>query len=442
MNNLLRLSVMSCLLMASQGISGNENLSPEHDGEFYHDPSTTYEVCCDESDNDCCEEEHRGYAGTFRPKVPHHYKIRPRILRPQHYKATICRFETVRSEALDENGCKVVCYHKVPHYYCEERCRLVLDRCCSNDTQYKNECYDHNDRQLAASNNCCGILKFCPPCISSACYEGDFNLDFGYRRDNLQCILDHFDPPGFFLVSDDLKINKIQVQEIGVKGKVIANQCLMLKGYAFTGEIIKANYIETATGNTGLSSTTRMKSNGGQTLDCSIGAGILIPFFQGVRIGPTGGWSYNNQYVKIHKGDAAVLRGLQYNNRWQGAWAGADALLDFCGFGVHAGYEYHFPRWHAAWTLKGDDSPGTYSDVRRSNKGYGNVAFFEAFTNWYECIRFNCQVKFQYWKMRDGSARPAFSNIADVGFGPNEVIKVSRSTWQSFEITAGLGYSF
>jgi hypothetical protein len=185
-----------------------------------------------------------------------------------------------------------------------------------------------------------------------------------------------------------------------------------------------------------------MKSKGGQTLDTSIGMGIFLPVACGVRVGPTGGWSYHNQYIKINRGTIAVLKGLQYNNRWQGAWVGADAILDFPTFGVHAGYEYHFPHWHGAWTLKGDDSPGVYSDVRRSNKGYGNVAYFEAFANWLDCVQFNCQVKFQYWKMRDGSARPAFSNIGDVGFGPDEVIKVTKSIWQSFEVTAGVGYSF
>jgi hypothetical protein len=44
--------------------------------------------------------------------------------------------------------------------------------------------------------------------------------------------------------------------------------------------------------------------------------------------------------------------------------------------------------------------------------------------------------------MRDGSAHPAFSNIGDVGFGPDEVIKVKKSIWQSFEVTAGVGYAF
>ncbi len=51
----------------------------------------------------------------------------------------------------------------------------------------------------------------------------------------------------------------------------------------------------------------------------------------------------------------SILDKLQYNSMWQGAFVGADAVLTFCDFGVHAGYEYHIPRWSAEWLLRGKD---------------------------------------------------------------------------------------
>lgn len=441
----LRLSAVLCCFTLTQGISANEHWAYDHDEPYLYEQQVNEEEFVQEEYSDaeeCCPSKAVPCRAKRRSKVPHPYQVYVRGLAPQKYLVPVRRYETVRTEFVDECGCKRTCYHKVPHYYSEERCRLVPDNCCATVWKYESECYNVNDSQINSRNSCEETCDYCPVMSTKSIYEGSFDLNFGYRRDKLNCVLDHFDPPGVFLVDDNLKINKIQIMEIGIKGKCIAKERFMIKGFANIGSVVKGNYVETATTNTGLTSTINLKVFGGDTVDYSIGAGYLYPLFNCLRIGPTGGWSYNTQYLKMKGGSIDALRGLQYSNRWQGAWVGADALLDFCAFGVHAGYEYHFPHWHAEWLLKGSDSPGTYSDVRHSNNGYGNVAFLEAFLNGPGCFEFNCQFKYQYWKMRDGRAHPKFSNIADVGFGPDEVIKVSRSTWESLEVTAGLGFGF
>ncbi len=281
-----------------------------------------------------------------------------------------------------------------------------------------------------------------PLTASAHWWESSFDLNLGYREDELSCLIDSYDPPGNLIFTDDLQITDIKVLEIGARGKCIACDTWLLKGHLFSGTIPHGSYLEVDKLPNGLKDTTKLRVHSGQTVDFSLGGGFLFPIFIGVRVGPTGGWSYNTQSVKMH-GGGRVLNNLEYKNRWQGAWIGADALLTFCGFCVNAGYEYHNPHWSGYWLLKKGNQPcGSYSDVRKATKGYGNLVYFDASTTGLGFIRLDCQVKYQYWRMREGREHPKSASFTDVCLGKNTVDKIPRASWKSFEVTAGLGLEF
>lgn len=285
------------------------------------------------------------------------------------------------------------------------------------------------------------LAALLPMAASAQWWESSFDVDVGYRADSLACIIDAYNPPGDFEFTDDLQIKGLQVLEGGTKGKCIAWETFLLKGSLLAGGIQSGNYTNEITLADGSETRTKLKVQGGQTLDVSLGGGFLFPIGCYVRLGPTGGWSYNHQHVKM-QGCAKPFRCLKYKNRWQGAWVGGDAYISLCGFSVNAGYEYHVPHWSGYWLIKGKQPvDGYFSDVRKATCGWGNVAYFEVATTSVYCIRLNCQLKYQYWKMRDGCVHPKSRSFKSVGLEGQEE-KMRQATWQSFEILLGVGMEF
>lgn len=287
----------------------------------------------------------------------------------------------------------------------------------------------------------CCVSALLPAALSAQWWESSFDFDLGYREDSLTCLINAYDPPENFLFSDDLTIDDLRVYEIGAKGKCIACESLLFKGFLYMGRIERGNYKEVDDGVKGLQKTTKLKVVNGQTVDFSVGAGYLFPCFYCVRIGPTAGYSYNHQHVKMECA-GKPLCGLKYKNRWQGAWVGVDGYFSFCGFGVNAGYEYHIPNWSGYWLIKKNVQGGPYSDVRKATRGWGNVVYFDAYTVSFLCIKLNCQLKYQYWKMQDGCEHPKSTKFSSLGLGNNRVDKIPHATWQSFEVLFGLGLDF
>jgi hypothetical protein len=387
----------------------------------------------------CCDDDSIPYQTMRCCKAPRHFCVEKRRLVPQNYCVNVWREETEYFEGEDCHGCKVKCAQKVPHHYQIEKTRYVPASCHDEVTRYGKQHYLEDDYPHCLQNERSEsyLSKFMPCWL-----EATFDTDVGIRRDSLSCTINHFDPPGFFLSTDTLNIDGIQVIEAGIKAKAIAFKAFMVRGSFYAGGISGGRYKETVLGNTGQSVTFKAKARGGDTMDASIGGGILFPVACGVRVGPTAGWSYNSQRVKM-KSSNPIFNKLQYKNRWQGGWLGADALVTFCKFGLHAGYEYHNPNWQAAWLMNIPDTVGgAFSDVRNSKNGFGNVVFLEAYTVRLGCLRLNCQVKYQHWKMRSGSSHPKFASFADLGYGADEVDKIPRATWQSLEAIIGLGLDF
>lgn len=288
------------------------------------------------------------------------------------------------------------------------------------------------NRKIFASS----LFILLPWALSAQWWESSLSLEAGYRQDSLTCLIEGYDLPDTLLFKNNLNVENISVVEIGAKGRCIAWDSFLFKSSLYSGITPTGNYSDVRTFDfSDEKRSSKFKVQSGITVDFSVGTGFLFPFYcRKFRIGPTGGWSYNAQQLTIYNG-CRKFDGLKYRNRWQGPWVGIDSYIALLGFHLDAGYEYHFPHWSAYRLLKRHHSyNNAYSDSRKSTRGYGNVAYFDFYTTQFLCIKLNCQLKYQYWKMTDGCERPKRGHLPY-----DEVHQIPHATWQSFEVLFGIG---
>lgn len=273
-------------------------------------------------------------------------------------------------------------------------------------------------------------------------WEATVDATGGYRLDEITCLANAFDPPGTFIGSDDLKAKNLDVWEWGLKSRVRLGN-IYAKVWGTFGVIPFGSYTET-----GLESTSKAKVRHGKVEDASFGLGYLFGVTDWLCLAPIGGWAYDYQRIKIKHTktdgvDDSTLDGVSYTSRWQGPWVGFEAATEICCLALNLGYEYHWAHWHAVWKLHGDDIPGgAFSDKRQSKHASGNVVYLNTYWNAFDALDAGILLKYQYWKATNGSLVPRNGTFADVGFGADEVDKISHAIWQSFEIQFSLGYTF
>ncbi len=278
-------------------------------------------------------------------------------------------------------------------------------------------------------------------------WDASFDVTTGYRQDRITTDVNIYDPPGTFIFSDGLLAKHIQIWEVGLNGRVTFCSDFFIKGFANFGKVHGGRYIETVEGTSENEFISKAHISGGETRDFSIGVGYLYPFYECFKAGVAGGWSYDHQRIKMKDAetdevDDPVLDGLNYNNRWQGLWVGVEALYFWNCFEFNAGYEYHWPHWHAEWLLAGPAVQTTaFSDVRHAKEGSGNVVFIDVSYPFFCYGEVGLGFKYQYWKAKSGRLFPETVSFAELGF-PNEVDRIPSATWQSFEVQASLGLRF
>lgn len=284
---------------------------------------------------------------------------------------------------------------------------------------------------------------------SIRCMDWGVTIDAtgGYRYDRLTCNINAFDPPGTFISSDDLKATNLNVWEWGLRSRVRLGS-IYAKAWGTFGFIGDGDYREVGRGASGSSSTSKADAGQGSVEDASFGLGYLFEVTDWLCLAPVGGWSYNYQRIKINNAetdgvDDPVIDGVSYKDRWQGPWVGFEAATNLWCFTLNLGYEYHWAHWHGTWKLNSSDVPGgAFSDRRKSNDASGNVVYLNTFWNAWDCLDAGVLLKYQYWQAKGGRLTPLHGTFADLGFGADEVDKISKATWQSFEIQLSLGYTF
>lgn len=309
------------------------------------------------------------------------------------------------------------------------------------------------------------IAMLASACISMPCqafdwlcgneWGGDVDLTAGYRYDRILTHLHAYSPPGTLALKDNLTGKSINICEVGAKGRVffcdnfLNGDALFAKGFATFGRVVSGRYKETIPFPTTVNSTSKGNIHRGNTQDFSLGIGYFFPIDEYLKVGPTGGYSYNFQKIKMRSIKTngthdAALSGLSYQMCWEGPWAGCEAEFWLnCITRLNLGYEYHWCTWHADWTLAGPDvTGGAFSDKRNSHRASGNVFYIDAI-----CIQFcpwdiGFGIKYQTWDASKGHAKPRAGSFAAVGASPNEVDKISKATWQSLQGQLTVSYSF
>lgn len=302
----------------------------------------------------------------------------------------------------------------------------------------------------------------------------------GWRRDDFRSYIVAGD------ATDTVRGNNLDIWQVGLKGRwepnFFGDDCgcwgngLLVRGSAYWGWVNDGNYshrINYAPGDLTPPVEFDIRRDvgvidSGKTWDYKIGAGYLFDICDGIRIGPTVGYSYDklrfrgsnivgisstNFTESINEYDQTCItsvdeytcgeEGAKFTSKWQGPWVGVDAQLQFCDFEINAGYEYHWSDWRAAFTVKEDLTDCYhYSDKRRSNKSHGQEAFLNAHYN------VNCfwvvglGLEYKYYRQPTSTKfRPANGSLPDVGCSEDEVNKI-RSQWRSFAITLDIGYLF
>lgn len=274
-------------------------------------------------------------------------------------------------------------------------------------------------------------------------FGGDAAVMGGYRLDRISTDVRGFDPPGTLVLQDNLKGNNINIWEVGVRGRAELCECF-IKGYADFGWVTSGTYKEYGAFPILVSDVSRGHINGGHTYDYSIGLGYHFYCFDWFKISPLVGYSYDFEKIKMGKMNTngfpdPVLNNLSYNMRWQGPWLGLESDFWISCLNMRLGYEYHWSDWKANWNLSGPDVPDVaFSDKRKSNDAYGNVIYVDGRYAIYKGWDIGLGFKYQYWKAKGGKLKPR-SGSFDIG---DEVDKVPRATWASYQFQLSVGYSF
>lgn len=279
----------------------------------------------------------------------------------------------------------------------------------------------------------------------------DVRVTNGYRVDKFSSSVAKFNDLGDVLEQNNFAIKDMNIYQIGAKANFYAMGAAIRAEFNY-GWIHNGWYRESAEGFNTCPIASRGNVRKGKVRDISIGGTYFFidtpDFYSGhLYLGASGGYSRSQQNVSLgnvitNDRPDDVLSGLGYNNRWQGPWAGVDAVFDIATVKVRAAYEYHWANWRGRWTLLGEDVREAFSDKRSSHHAHGNVAFVEAFCNLGEFLVLGVGLKWQRWSQRKGTQEPVNEEMADFFAQSNQKYKVRHACWDSVAGTIDIGYRF
>lgn len=306
----------------------------------------------------------------------------------------------------------------------------------------------------------------------------DLSLVGGWRRDQIKTVIKAEAPKGDPFLADEFTLNRINIWEIGVRGQfAIPNLChrrcydwltqFYFRGSAYWGwgdtgranqntrdldssysSLHSSQYLPTSSdydrGNL------RAYAHGIHTQDYSVGFGWQYVINDNWGISPRVGYAWNKLSVhtrRCKRDDAydPTREELHYSSDWRGPWVGYDLAYEGYDWRFNTGYEYHWARWHGAYTLPDRDVLpycGGFSDIRHAKDKYGNVLY----ANWWYDFCYNWELglgfKYTYFKSGTGSEKPKVGCFRRIGCIPTEYDRIKFARWISYEVTATLGYLF
>lgn len=280
---------------------------------------------------------------------------------------------------------------------------------------------------------------------------GYFDIVNSYRQDKFSVNLNTFDSKNNLVEKNKFDLKDISLYQLGAKGQLVACN-FFARGEAYWGWADNGSYRENSRIWNGSPLKTRAHLHKGRTRDFTVGGGYFLPACGLINIGPSGGWSYQSQEFTIHRARIQgfsddSINGLEYSNRWQGPWAGADAQLNFCGFELRGGYSYHWATWQGKWHLKGCEGEGNgFTEKCRSSDATGQVAYVDALWSICPLVELGLGFKWQRWEAKKGKQKHdkhakthgLFGNIV----AWRETDKIKNAIWESFTVSLDLGVAF
>ena len=312
--------------------------------------------------------------------------------------------------------------------------------------------------------------------------QTDIRLSAGWRADEIKTLIvgsaTLTEPNALFrpYFSDHLQVRDIHITQIGVQGQLAVPYCwcdcytwwlsqFYLKGYAYWGNVYSGRYSAFDKDIPETNPTTRFGNlgdvHGGDSRNFNIGLGWLYPISEDFGIGISGGYQYDRLDVKVKnmlKVEACdfdtdddsctatafdfVQEGLKYKTKWDGPWLGVNVLYASCDYRFNIGYEYHWVDWKGSSQLRGADQTNcsAFTDRRHGSDGHGNVVFVEAGTN-SGCWEFILGAKYSAFTV-SGRRHPENSTFFAIGCPADEIDKVKKNKWYSFQLTFDIGYQF
>lgn len=303
--------------------------------------------------------------------------------------------------------------------------------------------------------------------------EAEFYLSGGWRGDNLRSFI----TTNIDSSSDLMKGSDLNIWQVGMEGRFSPtfDQCdpfwnqLFARGSVYWGWISEGIYrhkIVTADPFTGISND-RGDISRGQTFDYTVGGGYLYPFSDCVSFGPTGGYSMNHLCFKTENVMGVITAPIPVNainqtentsidnfsyfdenakitSKWQGPWAGCDAVIRWSKITLKMCYEYHWAHWNGSFRSRFANLTDDYhySDKRKGRNGHGQVGFLGISYSACSGMTMGLGVKYEYYSLKKGREYPdAEGGFPAVG-GPENQIDYVNTLWHSLSILLNLGYVF
>jgi hypothetical protein len=285
--------------------------------------------------------------------------------------------------------------------------------------------YDHGSSLEVDQWNACGVFTA------------------GYRDDQINTKVKGLDADLGYVISDGLKAH-LCLAEIGFKGRLTVLKSWFIQGYAMYGSTLGGKAHEKTKAKIACEALTRTKSHirRGHVDDFNISVGCFVGP-KNFRFAPKVGWSWDNQFYQVGKATTnhvqdCVLSYLSYKDRWEGPWVGFETYYTWFDAEFGIGYEYHRPKWHGKWSLRGSDvQSGAFSDKRHANKAYGNCISFNTNYRLREHFSVGLDFKYQVWRVtKKGKEKPEGSadDFADIGQLKPENDELVHAGWKSVGI--------
>ncbi len=172
----------------------------------------------------------------------------------------------------------------------------------------------------------------------------------------------------------------------------------------------------------------KLRAKNGHMYDFLGGVGYVLPFCpKFFTVALAGGYSREGQYIKAN-GNRGRLQAS-----WTGPWAGTDVAFRSAGVKVGGTFEYHWASFRATGhQVPDDDCVGECDGGNRfRSNGRGLVGVLSVTQIFCDDWRFGFVGKAQWWRTHKGTYSLDGENL-----------RLKKVQWNSFSITADLGYRF